>query len=302
MRSISFWRSEFVDRSLLLLAAVVAIIAGCQQVFGQSFSIHESPSPLVAKSPVSFSIHQATVEDVRNPIQFSVHELTAGRGDLNAGDGHPIANRVLVFVKSQATSQQVRQRVCRGLFCTYEWVTVAVPPTSSTEAKTSLQTLAEKTPSWRVSFDPADSRSHFVVIDIDDPANQPLVDQFQVDQSQVPVAIAELSGAKTALTGMDHVAIATWFNANHVADISATKAAQVKAFKAVAPTFGSSQSQWTYPGNIRTHLMDPSSPHHLPKAVIDQWSDQQCIQWHNWHHQVLSGKQASSSFLQAHRG
>lgn len=287
------------DNLLFIAAALVVIFArGISAVQGQDFSIHKAESIKAQEPPkdadkMNLSIFQDTtppiVED--DSIQFSVHNAKP----MNLGDEPKAlskmefrrANRVLVFHATKPVTETIRVTVCdEGIFgrrCRVENRLVTRPPASSVEVVKTLKTME----GW--VCEPSEE-AHWVFVDVDDVKNANLVKELKVNRAELPILIKETDPTiRKKATGISQKTASDWWNDNATDPRETKQKPKEQQTQPSDPNFGQSDHRWTYPGNIRQHLTDPRFPHHLPKAVIDTWSDEQCEKWHAWHHDVLEG-------------
>lgn len=276
--------------SLMLWWIVVVSVVGAQE-----FSISRVVPQ--EKADDDFSIYKRTriVESRGKDINFSIN----AKPRKSAVDVPPppantpehaqarVVNRVLVFHHTKPWNETVLKavKVCNGSKCWTETRRVQVEhlPTGSQKFLQELKSLKQ----WKC--DP-DVDAHFVPIDVDDPKNHALVKEFKVERKDLPLLVKETDGKiRRSAEGMSGTHASEWWNSTfQKRDIAEPQGSLFRQ---------DDHHQWTHPGNIRHHLMDPKFPHHLPKAVIDTWTDKQCEAWHNWHHQILSGQRAISKPL-----
>jgi len=250
-----------------------------------SFSISEA-EPQVVQSraePIGFSIHERDENVSKSTvpkISFSVHDAQP-MPQTQAADAKPdctparLMNRMLVI---HPATQIVKVKVCDDLGCRFELRTVPHPIVAE---------LKKLSPKWSCGDKECD---HFRLVNADDPKQAELLRELDVKREELPLLVKETDVDKrkkaAGMTGDD---IAKLWNKWFIEP--AADGEKAEAAEQCLPNFDSSSEQWTYPGDIRHHLTDMRFPHHLPSALVASWSDAQCVGWHNWHHQVLSGRQ-----------
>ncbi len=284
--------SRSLKRCSLLLAAC-CLLPAAFALSGERipFSMHAAP-PVVSqggKSKPAFSMHaaeEAQPVSATNSIAFSVHDAKAldqkPEGDAPKPDCSPIrtANRVLVI---HPATQTVKVKVCDDFGCRFELRTVPHPI---------LAELKKLTPKWSFGDKECD---HFRPINADDPKQAELLRELQVKREDLPLLVKETDVEKRKkAAGMSGEDLAKQWNKWFLAPEAEPPSAADKPVQKCLPSFQVSGVQWTWPGGIRSHLTDPRQVHHLPKAVVDTWTDQQCVAWHNWHHEVLSGRRSTA--------
>lgn len=275
----------------LLVAIVVVAVMGLAGVFptgishgGEriSFSSYEAePQVIQAREPIGFSIHarqESATKDDAPKISFSVYdaqpidETATAKPDCSPAR---LMNRMLVI---HPATQTIKVKVCDENGCRFELRTV---PHGIVKQ---LKTLA---PKWSCGDQECD---HFRLVNADDPKQAELLRELDVKRDDLPMLVKETDVEKRKkASGMTADDIAKLWNKWFIEP--AAEGEKAEAVEKCLPTFASSGEQWTYPGNIRHHLTDPRFPHHLPAALVATWSDAQCLGWHNWHHEVLSGRQ-----------
>lgn len=275
-----------------------------------------NPPKAVEESPLpDFSVHKRQVisEGKEDLIDFSVYaakslsQAVSPSEDINKEKKSSIRaiNRVLVFhaTKPYIGTKTVMKsfRVCDGDRCYIEQrpvvESVQYSAQSSIDFLAGLDQIRDR---WKCS---SESDAHFVPVDVDDPKNQELVKTFKVERRDLPLLVKETDPkVRRSADKVTPAQAAEWWNLQF-------RARPPKPYKDEPPKplgLGSQNPiweqdddhHWSFVGpSLRQHLMDPKYPHHLPKAVVDSWTDQQCEAWHNWHHEVLSGHKPVSKPL-----
>ena len=269
---------------LYVLTRAVPSASGADRI---SFSINAAEPVIVqAKArgdAIKMSIHASEERSVSTatPIAFSVHDATALDGNSPKPDCVPArtVNRMLVIYPPTAT---VKVKVCDEFGCRYELRMVPHPI---------LGELKKLSPKWSCGDKECD---HFRLINADDPKQAGLLRELEVKRDDLPMLVKETDVEKRKkAAGMSGEDIAKLWNKWFVepkAEETGARGEGRGASEKCFPQFGSDGHQWDYPGSIRDHLTDPRQVHHLPRAVVESWSDSQCVAWHNWHHEVLSGR------------
>lgn len=284
-------RCSFKRCSLLL--AAFCLLTSTFTTAGEriSFSINDAEPVIVQgkREAVSFSIHarEERAATTASAIAFSVHDAQPmptpkPDGEPPKPDCAPVrqVNRVLVIYPPTTT---VRVKVCDDFGCRFELRKVPHPI---------LGELKKLAPKWSAGDKDCD---HFRLVNADDPRQADLLRELAVKLDELPLLIKETDVEKRKkAAGMSGEEIAKLWNKWFIEPKAEEPAGQRAATEKCLPQFGSDGHQWTYPGSIRSHLTDPRQVHHLPKAVVDAWTDQQCVAWHNWHHEVLSGRKLAA--------
>ena len=273
---------------LLLVCSWFALLL-VSQSFGAeriSFSIHEAEPQIVsARSPSAngFSIY-AREEVTRDapPIAFSVYDakpLVADRPEVKP-DCTParLTNRMLVI---HPASETIKVKVCDANGCRFELRTVAPPI---------IGELKKLAPKWSCGEKDCD---HFRLVNADDEKNVALLKELDVKRSDLPLLVKETDVEKRKkAAGMTGEELAKLWNKWFAEPVAEGPEAKAEAEKCL-PTFGGlSGPRWDYngSGSLRDHLTDIRGLHHLPRAVVDGWSDSQVQAWHNWHHEAMQGR------------
>ncbi len=235
-----------------------------------------------------------------NEIPFSILDI-----DEEQFAARIPANRVLVFVRRNlVTTQQVK--VCVNGFCRYEMRQVKAPAEVDNQL---VQQLKELKSGWKTSEDTLEP-CHFLLVYDDSTEGQKTFEKYSVESTECPILVKELDpetrisfgdsgrrvGTSSAVYSPSGTSAATWY-VNHYDEslkrsgsVNIEDSSTVEITEPTAFHFESSDRQWTYPGSIRKHLTDPKQVHHLPPALVATWTDEECIAWHNWHHETLSGR------------
>lgn len=279
-----------------------------------------------SREPISFSVNDADPQVVqqRDRPRFSIHdrdEISRGRPavafsiidakplDIPAGTPAPnvppppdedappkpdcaparLVNRVLVILHDKPVSETVRVKVCDAFGCRFE---NRVTQHSPKESQRVLAELKKLEPKWTAGHKDCD---HFLLIDADDPQHAKLIKELDVKRGDLPLLIKETDPNKRKrAAGLSGAEITKLWN-KWFLEPTAEPAAEAPA---CVPGVGSfaGYPQWDYrgSGSLRDHLTDPRGLHHLPRAVVDPWSDRQIQAWHNWHHEVLAGRRVAT--------
>ena len=247
----------------------------------------EAPSP-----PMRFSVYRdedvIAEEKARADKKKAIEEAARKASEAAATKSKQEAcmrmrNRVLVFHTTRSSFVNKKVYECDGRG-SCRWVTrlVEVKPEASEKFLRELQALE----GWKCS---PTEYSHWVLVDVNDPKNAVLVKQFAPNTNELPVIVRETDPKiRRSAVGMDGKRAGEWWNQQFQEQPPQPRESSGKP----GAFHFDDEHPWTHPADLRRHLMDPRSPHHLPKAVVDSWSDPECVKWHNWHHEVLSGNKA----------
>lgn len=262
-----------------------------------AFSIHDAGPQMVQSKPKpSFSIYRSeeATTNTAPGIVFSVHDAEPLDELADKPECAEVrsVNRVLVFYHEKPTTETTREYVCDGKFCGWQNRTWTRSPKDCESFLAKLKKLPDP---WKVGDDDC---VHFKPVKADDPSNAKLVKELKITFGDLPLLVKEAEPEKRKkAAGMDGADAAHVYLKWYVKPVPEGETAVVERCLPMSPLEGIqfASEQWTYPGNIRHHLTDPRFPHHLPKALVDSWSDAQCVGWHNWHHQVMSGQRSATS-------
>lgn len=282
----------------LLLVCSLSVVSGQWSLAGERvpFSMLDAPPVITqGRERPSFSIHAQEDAPVATSqrIAFSVHDAKVAtdpqpEGDAPKANCAPIreVNRVLVIYHEKPATETVREYVCNAQFCGWQNRTWTRSPKESEKFLKSLKALPD---AWNIGVDDC---CHFKPINADDPKHAKLVKELKITFGEMPLLVKESEPDKRKrAAGMDgpaaaHIYLKWYVRAEPEASSGATRCEPMGPLDGIQ----FAAEQWTYPGNIRHHLTDPKFPHHLPAALVDSWSDAQCVGWHNWHHGVLRGE------------
>jgi hypothetical protein len=259
--------------ALVLLALLLAFVPGV--VSGQDIDLFGSNKIQAGNPGVDlFGRLPATAIKAEEPMPAGFDLLAAAPKKKIAVEGGK-HDRVLLFV--DLSHRVVRKQVCYGSYCRFEDVNEAISPQS---AEIIARLKAVETPNgsvWSVS----DRRdAYFQVVDIGRPESASLAATYKPDA--IPMAVKLQRGiefSRKAVGGMSGVELCRWW------------------LEPTSPAAAESQTvrRWTYPGNIRQHLTDASQPHGLSPELIKGWTDQQCIDWHDRHHEWMERQKFTAS-------
>lgn len=284
----------------LFLPMVSPVVAGDKRE-AVDFSIHQEDSPRIVqgggvkqtREMPDFSIHSASQDSPISEgiIDFSVHNFQ-DKSEQKKGDD-PLslrrANRVLVIYHSKPITKTTRVKVCVNGVCHYEDRVIKTPPTESVRFVGALTLWSGEQTKWRCGIN---SDDHFKLVDASDPKNSELLGDLGVSKEELPLLIKETQpDQRKRATGLSGEDAAKWWNSKFQ---EAVAPEAIQGVEKVTPGGFLSGPKWDYhgQGTLRQHLMDLNAPHHLPKAVVDGWSDAEVQWWHNWHHEVLEGRKA----------
>lgn len=275
---------------VMVLAGLFAVLLpqsrGAERI---SFSISDSEPQTVQSrgdGAVKFSIHDRTptvTKSATPTISFSVHDAQELKPECSPAR---TLNRVLVL---HATKTVTLVKVCDANGCRFvEQVSPQTPPASA-KLLAEVAKLTEKK-SWKAGATECD---HFWLVDIDEPKNAALIKDLGVKRDELPLLVKESdANSRKKAAGMKaHDLAQHWNNWFREPQAEAQPDNQQ-----CLPTVGgfASGPRWDYTGNgtLRQHLTDPRGAHHLPAAVVNEWTDSQVQTWHNWHHEVMAGRRA----------
>ena len=219
-----------------------------------------------------------------------------------------LLNRVLVIYHEMPTTETVREKICDEMGCRFVNRTIQRKPEACLKVLAELKKLE---PKW---LSGSKECCHFRLINADDPDSAKLIKELDVKRSDMPMLIKETDQHKRKKAhGMSSEDLAKWWNKQFLEPKAepeakpAAKSGQTTISETCVPGTGSflSGPNWDFngQGNLRAHLTDPRSPHHLPYEVVNgigpnkmgRWSDAQVQAWHNWHHEALRGNVRTAS-------
>jgi len=296
---------RLVSLMVCLLFVGVATAGDRQPI---SLSVHDASPPIVQSGPsrskIALSIHaheeaEATTKSNRQPVALSIHDAKpipeADTADTDAKpDCSPArqVNRVLVIYHEKPTTEVIREKVCDQFGCRFVTRTIQHRPEASERIVAELRKLA---PRWRCGTEECD---HFRLVNADDPANEKLARELDIKRSELPLLVKETDPHKRKrAAGMSGEEIAEIWNKWFLEpQTESTKAVVQTCVPSVGSFVGSPQWDYHGTGSLRDHLTDVRGLHHLPRAVVDRWSDSQVQAWHNWHHEAMRqpSRQAST--------
>lgn len=303
------WHSNPGDWILYLLVLIIVTFSVVQSIAkGQeipfSMSNAEATPLVVREAPkdsteMDFSIHQEVriVQD-DDLIGFSVHNakpMEVGSAKPDCSDARQ-ANRVLVIVDQSKRKEQRQVQICeKGKPCRWVMQTVEVEHASSQQVLKDLEKLSKSNSDWKVGDDEC---VHFKIVDWSDSRNVDMIKELDIQQKDLPLLVkeAQLDQRKKA-AGMKMEELAKWYIQKYMQPTP--EGVQQQGPQVCVPNIGgfAGGPRWDYnrSGSLRQHLTDPRGLHHLPKAVVDQWSDAQVQAWHNWHHEVMEGHKVQAA-------
>lgn len=301
------WHSETGDGLLYMLASIIVIVALTQSVLhGQEFSVHKArvleQEPPKDALQMDFSIHQSEAPAIADEllIGFSVHNAKPfpkpDVGDSKPCTDQRLSNRVLVFVDGSTRTEQRQVQICeKGKPCRWILQSVQVRHDASQRALKELDKLTKEDAKWAASADI--ECVHFKIVDVTKSANVDMVKELKINLKDLPLLVKETEDERRKKAdGMKANELAEWYLKQFVQPVPEGQAQAAQCVPAVGG-FAFHTPQWYLKngGNLRKHLMDPASEHHLPKAVVDQWSDAQVEAWHTWHHEMLEGRTVNAA-------
>ena len=253
-----------MKRSAFLLVMLCASVAAAQEVdlLGVDFAKRDSHSmDILAKPPGAPP--QVPQEDMQLDLFGKQPQATTakvGRGD-----------RVLLFV--DLSESVTRSQVCTNGDC--RWVENRVPRhAASAKVVAELKAVpTEGNSKWAVA---SDATAHFQIVDVSDAKNAALVQKYKPQELPQAVKLAGHSETARIVADKGPIELCKWW-------LNPTTAAATSHIA----------RQWSFPGDIRQHLTDPSQPHGLSPDLIRGWTDEQCIDWHNRHHELMESRQSA---------
>lgn len=286
-----------MGRLLVLLFSLSIFLC---QLIGSGFAREPVPfqigeAPIVSKgitvrSPANITIHEAPVQtkSQKEDVWISVYDVKPLPEKEKKGGCTESrkCNRMLIIHATE--TKKVMIKVCHGGICTYEERDTKAAPISSFLLVKTLQDFTASG-SWKLGNDEC---SHFKLVNFNDKSNAALIKELGVKWDDLPLLVKEGDTEKRkhahGMKGNDVANIWNKWFVEPEAELRPTANAFVsKCVPGVAGANGLPQWDYYGQGTLRDHLIDPTSPHRLPKVLVDGWSDAQVQSFHNLHHEAM---------------
>ena len=253
-------------------------------------------APMISKgtsvrSSVKITIHEAPVQTKaqKEAVWISVYDVKPLPGKEKDGGCAESrkCNRMLIIHATE--TKKILVKVCRGGICNYETRDTGKLPVESTTLLHYLAGDDWKAGKWKVGDDEC---SHFKLVNFNDKANAALIKELDIKWDDLPLLVKEGDTEKRkhahGMKGNDVANIWNKWFVEPEAELRPTANTLVsKCVPGVAGANGLPQWDYYGQGTLRDHLIDPTSPHRLPKVLVDGWSDAQVQSFHNLHHEAM---------------